>query len=338
MNSRHLSLFTLRVTHQYYGGDDTACPDFDFVPAQHSLRAMAGARLLCSQSTGQLHVLYEANDNDLPVQDIAGMEVLIGLRLRNPYFEHFTDALPAPLPFYANPAASRTLDAQEAGDLIANRFEPVALLSQRPLTLSIRRMRGNDLMWSGQIKAGENMPVIDMRFWEPGCYLVTQEAGTETRNRPLVLAPDLAEACMWGVVKIVVAAEFWNTALPPEPPDFRIGFDARKETLDYYLVAPKAWTGAFNDLSISDTTSNPALAFNALPQTDISNDGIAPALLGVPKTSQAILFRSTLPVTRSAASSLHIQLTRNGNTLIKNLPLPGADMPLARFIVHLSKP
>lgn len=338
MNSRYLSLFTLRVSHQYYGGDDVACPDFDFVLSQHSQRALSGARLLASQGNGQLHLLFEADDDDLPVQDIAGMELVIGLRLRNPNFEHFTETLPAPLPLYANASTPKTLDAPHACDLVAHRFEPVAALEQRPLTLCIYRGRGNTLMWTGEVKDGENMPVIDMRFWEPGCYFVTQQAGVETKTRSLVLAPDLAETGMWGAVKVVVASDFWNTPAHPEPPDFRIEFTARKETLDYYLVAPKNWNGAFTDLSISDAVDNSLLTFDTLVQNEASNDGIAPSLLGVPHISQAILFRSSLPVTRSAASSLQIQLKRNGNMLVKSLPLPGADMPLARFVVHLSKP
>jgi len=55
-------------------------------------------------------------------------------------------------------------------------------------------------------------------------------------------------------------------------------------------------------------------------------------------TAQAVLFRSQMPVPRSAAAALNIQLKRNEDTLVKNLPLPSADMPSARFVVHLSKP
>jgi hypothetical protein len=150
MNNRYLTLFALRVSHEYYGGDDAPCPDFDFVLAQHSQRALAGARLLASVSDGLLRVLFDADDNDCPMQDIAGMELVIGLRLRNPYFEHFTDALPAPLPLYANATTPKTLDTPQACDLVATRFEPVAALTQRPLMLCIYRMRNNALIWSVQ--------------------------------------------------------------------------------------------------------------------------------------------------------------------------------------------
>lgn len=164
-----------------------------------------------------------------------------------------------------------------------------------------------------------------------GCYLVTQQAGSVTKSQPLILSPNLAEEGVWGVVKIKIFPSFWN---PTTPPDFNVGFKAREETLDYYVVAPKTWAGAFDGLSISNAT----LSFNKIPQTDSSNDGISPELLGVPKNSRAMLFRSNSPVTRSAATSLSIQLARGEKTLVKNLPLPGAEMPSARFVVHLSKP
>lgn len=330
MNTRFLPLFTLGVTHQYYGGG--TCPDFDFVMAGHSQRALAGARLLARMHAGRLHVLFEADGKKEPVQDIDGLELIIGLRLRNPYFEHFTDALPKPLPLYANTATTKTLDAPQASDLVAHRFTPVAA-TKLPLTLSIHRMQDHALMWSGGIKDGEDMPTLDMRTWEAGCYLVTQQSETETKSRPLILAPDLAETGMWGAVRIIVTTDFWKS---PAPPDFQVGFKAREETLDYYVVAPPNWSD-FEKLSVTDAATNSTLMFEKLEQNKFPQDGISPMLLGVPE-AQAVLFRSKLPITRSAATSLNIQLTRNGDTLVKNLPLPGADMPSARFVVHLSKP
>ena len=145
---------------------------------------------------------------------------------------------------------------------------------------------------------------------------------------------------MWGVVRIVVKADFWNSPPKPArpvPPDFNVRFNARKETLDYYVVAPANWSTAFENLSVTDAAPHLPLTFQKLVQSISSADGISPVLLGVP-AAQAVLFRSELIVPRSAAASLHIQLKRNGDTLVKNLPLPSADMPSARFVVHLSKP
>jgi hypothetical protein len=333
MNCRFLPLFTFRITHQYYGGDDVTCPDFNFVLAEHSQRALAGARMLARVNAGQLHILFEADESNSPAQAIDGLELIIGLRLSNPHFEYFTAALPDPLPLYANASTSKTLDAPQASDLIAHRFSPSPATTQRPLTLSIHRMRGNALVWSGEIGDGESMPIIDMRSWEAGCYLVTQQSGTESHTRPLILAPDLAEAGMWGILRITVTTDFWNS---PPPPDFQVGFSAREETLDYFVVAPTTWSD-FEKLSVTDASQLPTLTFKKLVQTISSADGISPVLLGLPD-AQAVLFRSNFTVARSAASSLHLQLNRNGDTLVKNLPLPSASMPSARFVVHLSKP
>lgn len=339
MNTRFLPLFTFGITHQYYGGGGAPCPDFEFVIAEHSQRALAGARLLTRIHGGRLHVLFEANEKKSPRQDIDGMELVIGLRLRNPYFGYFTGALPEQLPLYANASAPTALDAPQACDLIARSFEPAAALAQRPLALSINRMQDDALMWSGKIRPGEDMPKIDMRSWQAGCYLATQRCGSETRSRPLILAPDLADAGMWGAVRIVVTPDFWNSPPPPADPagaDFTVGFNACAETLDYYIVAPADWSD-FEKLSVTDASRNSTLAFSKLVQTPTSDDGIPPAVLGLPD-KQAVLFRSSDPVTRSAASSLRLQLKHNGNTLVNNLPLPGADMPSARFVIHLSKP
>ena len=75
MNTRFLTLFTLRVTHSYYGGEP--CQDFDFIIAEHSRRVLQSARLLTRMQAGQLHVLFEAGEDNQPVQDIAGLELLV---------------------------------------------------------------------------------------------------------------------------------------------------------------------------------------------------------------------------------------------------------------------
>lgn len=352
MNTKLVTLFTLGITHQYYGSDDATCPDFEFVLAEHSQRALAGARLMARMNGGRLHVLFEADEHQLfetgeppsieaddqlaPFQDIEGLELVIGLRLRNSYFEYFTDAPPIPVQLYANTSAPKTLGAPQACDLVARSFTPTAEFAA-PSTLSIFRMRDGLEMYTREVQNENDMLRIDMRFWEAGCYLVKQSSGTET-SRPLILAPDLAEAGMWGVVRIVVKHEFWDS--PPEHPvrpNFSIGFNARNEKLDYFVVAPANWAGNLTNISINDTASS-KLTFQQLIQTEDSKDGISPSLLGVPN-SKAVLFRSEQMVPRSATASRQLQLLdSNKNTLIQNLPLPSADMPLARFIVHLSKP
>lgn len=325
MKTQFLTLFTLTVTHQYYG--DAICPDFDFMLAEHSRQALDGARLLARVQDGRLHVLFETALDNTPLRAIAGLELLIGLRLGNPAFEYFTEALPAFLPLYTNIATA--LNAPQACDLVARLFTPTAAMPERPLTLALYRACDDALMLTREIKPGEVMPTLDLQHWQAGCYRMTQQTSAGSVSRALVLAPCLADARVWGIVNIRVSEDFWSN---PAPPDFQIKFMARKETLSYYIVAPTDWSD-FDKLSVSGNS----LTFDKLKPDDFPQEGISPTQLGLP-TFQALLFRSQLPVQRSAVASLKIQLKRNGNTLVKNLPLPRADMPSARFVVHLSKP
>lgn len=315
-----LPLFTLRATHQYYANG--ACSDFDFVLAEHSRRALQGTHLLARIQAGRLHILFEGDANKLPLQNIAGVELLIGLRLKNPCFEYFTEAQPVHFPLYCN--TGETLDSPQAADLVSHDFTP-DLITQRPLTLSL--MRGNTLLWRAEIQDGEAIPTLDMRNREPGVYRVTQQSGNELQTRPLILAPDLAEQGMWGAVNILVTPQRWIS-----PPDFQIRFGARTETLNYYVVAPLLWPD-FEQLSISGNS----VSFEKFGQDEFPANSLSPALLGAPDV-QSVLFRSSLPIARRAVQSPPIQLTRNGDTLINNLPRPGADMHPARFIIQLSKP
>lgn len=330
MNTRFLPLFSLRVAHEYYGAGET-CPDFDFVLAEHSREALAGTRLLPRLYDGKLYVLFEADENDAPIQDITGLELLVGLRLRNPYFEYFSGPLPEPLPLYANSASPHALYAPQASDLTAGRFTPAAAMAERPLALEIRRMKDKSLIWSAEIAAGDEVPSLDMHGWEAGCYLVTQRSGVKSEDRPLIVAPDLADAGVWGTVMIRIEQDLWKT-----PPDFQVEFPARKEILSYYVVAPENW-GDFGKLSVTDATANPALNFRKFEKAGFPPDSISPALLGC-ANDQIALFRSEAETPRSATPNRNIQLNRNGDTLVKNLPLPREDMPLARFVVRLSKP
>lgn len=325
MKTEFKTLFTLSVAHQYYGTAD--CTDFDFVMAEHSQQALSSAKLLARVHEGRLHVLFEADDDGHPLRDIAGLELMIGLRLGNPYLEYFSDALPAALPLYTNTAVS--LNAPQAADLVERLFTPAAALPGRPLTIRLLRAGDDALMRENTVAAGENMPTLDLRSWPRGCYRVEQKTSAGTISRPLVLSPDLADIGIWGIVVIRIAQQFWED---PAPPHFQIAFQARSEKLDYYVVAPAGFSD-FDKLSVTASS----LAFEKLAPSAFPADGISAKQLGVP-TSQAVLFRSKLPVARSATPTLKVQLKRNGDTLVKNLPLPSADMPLARFVVHLSKP
>lgn len=81
-------LFTLAVTHAYYGGP---CGDLGFVLPPETERLLGGGRLLAKPFDGRLHVLFEADEDGEPLVSAAGRSLRIGLRLLNPAFRNFSE-------------------------------------------------------------------------------------------------------------------------------------------------------------------------------------------------------------------------------------------------------
>ncbi len=98
-------LFTLAVTHAYYGGP---CGDLGFVLPSGTERLLAGGRMLAKPFDGRLHVLFEAEESGAPLVSAAGRSLRIGLKLLNPAFPNFSELAVDP--------AGGTLLYDNAGD------------------------------------------------------------------------------------------------------------------------------------------------------------------------------------------------------------------------------
>lgn len=114
MRIQYKTLFTLAVTHAWYGG---ICRDLGFVLTGDAERLQRGARLILKELDGRLHVLFEADEGGAPVVSAAGRSLRIGLKLLNPLFSNFS-VLPvdpsAGAAFYTNAADPARLDAPRA--------------------------------------------------------------------------------------------------------------------------------------------------------------------------------------------------------------------------------
>ena len=101
-------LFEVEVAHGYYAAPTTDIA-FD-VPAVTP--ALAAGKLLARIRHGRLVMLFEADEAGLPLRDIGGQTLLIGLNAVNPYLANFTEAPVAPgsLPLFANRTQPRSLD------------------------------------------------------------------------------------------------------------------------------------------------------------------------------------------------------------------------------------
>ena len=260
-------LFTLEVTHEYYGGRS---PDFEFTTPSGTERLLAGGHLLAKTRESRLNVLYEKN-----TIQIEGKTLQFGLRLVNPSFSNFSvlPFLPGEgLALYRNAGADPTvLDA------------PVALL---------------------------------LNAADP------QDA-------------ELLAAGLFGVVEIEVGAGFYAAA-----PEFGIAFEARAETLKYYVVARNYPSAEFDDLGVSDAgfavDARPQIQFDRVAASAFGADDLPAALLGG-ADARVALFRSQAPVARRARARRRIQLARNTEVIVSQLPQPGAAAPTADLVIHLSK-
>jgi hypothetical protein len=64
---------------------------------------------------------------------------------------------------------------------------------------------------------------------------------------------------------------------------------------------------------------------------------LRPALLDPSGSARIALFQAQAAVARRARGPSGLELHRNGDVLVGNLPQPGADRPDAQFVVHLTQ-
>lgn len=115
-------LFTLAVTHAYYGGP---CGDLGFVLAGEAERLLRGGRLLAKELAGRLHVLFEAGEEGEPLVSLAGRTLRIGLKVLNPAFPNFTVPV-------IDPSAGAARYANAPDPLHLGAPQPVALQDVDP--------------------------------------------------------------------------------------------------------------------------------------------------------------------------------------------------------------
>jgi hypothetical protein len=150
--------------------------------------------------------------------------------------------------------------------------------------------------------------------------------------------PDDAEIIREGLlclVEIAVDAGFYAA-----PPAFVVPFAARAETLKYYVVARNYTAGEFNQLDVSDAgfgaDARPQIHFDRVASSAFTSSEIPATLLG-DAGARVALFRSQQPVSRQGKARTRIQLARNNDVIVAQLPQPGAAAATADLVVHLSK-
>lgn len=330
MSIHFRTLFSVEVAHGYYPAP-TADLAFE-VPA--ATPALAAGKLLVRVHHGRLVVLFEADEAGLPLRDIGGTTLLIGLRAVNPYLANFTESPVAPgsLPLFANRSQPRALDTL-AARLIADRQRIEPTLPGRPLTLRWRL--GAQIVAEQTLVTGESLAEFATRDWPAGGYTLTEDDGGVPLVGQWVLHPELAGQHPWGMLEVTIASAFYA-----DPPLFTVALNPRREQLKYYVVARNYSGSEFGQLNVNDAGAGeqgrPPLVFDRVEAADFADDDLPPEVIGDAGT-RVVLFQSQGEADRRAGGYRKLQLRRNTEVLVQHLPQAGSDRAQARFIVHLAK-
>lgn len=338
MNVQFLPLFTLRAAHAFYEGP---CRDFAFVLPAETAALLRNGRLLARDLDGTLHVLFEADANGDPRVPIDGATLRIGMQLLNPHFGNFT-ALPAGFPArrlrYTNGADPETLAAQDHFAFVPDTFSHTLGDEGRPATVTLRDGAGTTLR---QDALGEDDETTDLSYdlrGVPTGALELEEAypGPVTEATALYLDPELRQRDAAVVVEVTVDAGFYAV-----PPALEVPFAAREEVLSYYVVAHRYAEAELATVTVSDVGAagdgRPPVTFTKIAWDDLAESDLDPSLLAPGEEEQVLLFRSSAQVPRRERGRRRIQLSKNGDVLMANLPQPGVERAQADLILHLSK-
>ncbi|HEX8430912.1 MAG TPA: hypothetical protein VF625_06470 [Longimicrobium sp.] len=335
MNFHFLPLFTLRVAHGYYTG---VCRDVAMVVPAETARLLRNGRLLAREVESVLHVMYEAGDGDDPVVPLGGTTLRFGLQLLNPHFGNFTElppGFPALRPRLTNAADPRALAAEEGVTFVGETFSYALGDADRPAMVTLRDAAGTALrIDTVTAEDGRTAVSFDARGVAAGPLTVDAEyPGGVNQTAALYLDAELRQREAMAVVEITVDAGFAG-----DPPAFTVPFTARAEVLSYYLVVDGYSAIDLASLSVSDQGfAEDARAEVTFARIEPPGPGDLPASLLAPGGEAVVVFRSQAPLPRRERGRRRIQLSKNGDVLMANLPQPGTERAGADLILHLSK-
>jgi hypothetical protein len=328
------TLLSLEVRHGYYGG---VCRDVGFIVPQDVAGLMSRAGLSVKIIDGVLHVFYRADDAGAPVVTAAGKTVRIGLGVRDPQFANITEAFdPASgALFYRNSAAASALDAPPVRVAFAGRsFSRPLARGARPVTVTFKDLAGRALHAETVTRDDRTAVSFDLTRAAPGAFTLEEAYPDGVTSTSHYVDPDLSQQGAFGVVEIDVDPTFYASA-----PRFTVPFEARRETLRYYVVVKGFSNGDVDQLTVQDNgLGGPdAVTFERVPPEQLTTDEKSRTEQLGGDGAKVLLFRSVAAVARRQTGAKRIQLMRSTEALIEHLPQPGKDRGAANLIIHLSK-
>lgn len=340
MNIRYKNLFSVTIEHDFY---DAHCQDFDFLVPADTQILLRNGKLLCRIRKGILYCLYEASNAGNVLHDLSGQSLIFGLKLKNPYFTNFTQPSLEGTALYRNQTSATTLDAASpvslTGTILLHQISDI----ERPVTLKLLDANDNELQ-SVTVPSTQNRDSIsfdltnipDTGSLRGGLYRVSETSSASNAQQSYYYQAELNRQGVFGLLDITIDSSFYTA-----PADLSIHFDSRQDTLKYYVIAKNYSNAEFTSLTVNDAgfseESRPQINFSRVASGAFSANEIPRELLG-DVDDKIALFKSSAAVNRQQKARKKIQLSRNGDVLISDLPSPGSDRAKADLFIHVVKP
>lgn len=335
MSVQFKALFTVKLLHEYYGD---VFKDLTLVVSEETARTLKNGKIIVKELDGVYHFFCEFLENNMPSVELSNQSLTFALKLSNPNFFNFTDiSQDRAVPLYNNSSATTALDL--AGNLIPTGQFLTHLISHedRPVSLTLESTKGN-IISTEIVTTAHNRDNCSFEFKNAlsgayqvkETYLSTNEVINYYYHQEIFVQP------VFSLIEIKIDSDFYTS-----PPEFTIQFNAKKEKLNYYVIADKYSSTDFSNLQITDTgfvkDSRSEVTFERVEINNFGPEEFKADLLGK-LDSKVTLFRSLNKINRQHKSRKNLQLSLNGQMLISNLPAPGQEKPQANFIIHLANP
>lgn len=317
------ALFSVEIVHEYYRSH---CPDFDFVPTPACRKTLQMGRMVAKHGEGRIDIFYEGGPQRSASIPMEGEGLVFYLRLKNGSFGNFTDLAQQPgIPVYRNGVGS-DLVSDRAG-LVGGLFRHSVQRAELPLQLVVLDRLGREAAREAiHEKCSEGHP-FDLAGFPAGSYSVEERGAQGTTSTPYYLEPEMSLHGIFAVVEIeVTKAQYQIQA------EYRIRFQAKEETLRYYVVAKKFTATELGTIAVTDAATTGTIHFaKGTAGSAVAN------LQQMEPDAKILVFSSQQPVKRNEKGREKIQLTKNGEVLIKHLPQPGPERTTGDIIIHISK-
>ena len=241
------------------------------------------------------------------------------------------------MPFYRNAVAPNQLDPPLMVVLVGRMLGHTLAQAARPVVVTLKDAGGQPLYTETVTDEPKRSTVtLDLTAVTPGMCTVEETYPDDvTLSSAYYLDPELQQQGVIGVIEIQIDSTLYTAQAA-----FAMTFDARHETLKYYLVIKNYTNGEINQFTVTDAgfseEERAEVVFVKVPSSAFTEDDI-PADVLANGGATVVLFQSQDPVVRQRRGRRKIQLMRLDEVLVEHLPQPGPDRMDANLIIHVSK-